>query len=93
MPKVRPLTEEQIAQRLDTERLERGWSFRELGQEIGSVLDRDPIPEPTVRKFIRRAGSFHETTVYPLRKYVEHLIDQDVDRAAGITPRTTGAAR
>ena len=68
-------TEQQLAEMLDTVRLEQRWSFRQLGEEIGIALNASPIPEPTVRKFIQQAGDreFYETTVYPIRKYLQHL--------------------
>jgi hypothetical protein len=58
-------TDQQLASALERIRLERRWSYRQLGDEIG-------LPEPTVRKFIQLAGkrSFLATTVYPVRKYL-----------------------
>lgn len=70
-------TEAQLAAMLDTLRLERRWSFRQLGEEIGTALEVAPIPEPTVRKFIQHGGDrgFLDTTVYPFRKYLQQLHD------------------
>lgn len=69
------LTLTEISERLEILRLEKGWSYRELGERIGAALDRDPIPESTLRKVISGGGDegYHDTTVYPLRKYVEQL--------------------
>lgn len=68
-------TERQIAEKLEAKRLDNRWSFRELGEQIGLTLRQPAIPEATVRKFIQLAGkvSFLDTTVHPLRKYVEAI--------------------
>lgn len=84
MAKSHTLTERQIADKLDEVRLDRRLSFRELGEEIGRAVSQSPIPEPTVRKFIQRAGDvgFHETTVHAFRKYVAGLTEEQPAAAA-----------
>ena len=54
-----------LARELDEIRLDHRWSFRELGERVG-------LPEPTIRKFVRFAGTRQvlETTVHPIRKYL-----------------------
>lgn len=70
-----PLTLEDIAARLKALRLDKGWSYRELAERIAVVLKR-PVSEATVRRVIEREErEFHETTIHPLRQYVEHLIE------------------
>jgi len=68
VPKSKELTEQQLAKALEVLRLENRWSYRELGDRVG-------LSEPTIRRFVQLAGErgFHETTVYPIRKYVSGL--------------------
>jgi hypothetical protein len=74
--KSKALTERQIAEHLEALRLDRRWSYRELGDQIGRTLNEPGIPEATLRKFIQLAGErgFHDTTVHPLRKYVDAML-------------------
>ncbi len=67
-----PLSATEI-KRLETLRLQRRWTYRELADDVARVCGVS-MPQPTITKALSGA-SVLPTTAYPLRQYLSQLAE------------------
>ena len=67
------MTELEARRELKSLRLSKGWSYDELTADINRRLGGDRISMPTVRRFIQKSVTPHDTTKHNIVVYLEKV--------------------